>query len=99
MAEVAVAAGAVDLDARHPVVVVGLFQHVAWRNRLKEAWPAGAGIEFRLRRKQRQPAAGAAIDALFLVIEQRPAERPLGAAAAEDAELVRRQASLPLGIA
>ena len=91
VAEMAVAARAQDLDAHHAVAAIRLGRDVLVGDRLEEARPAGARIELRVRRKQRQPAADARVDAGALVVEQRAAERPLGAVRARDRELLRRQ--------
>ena len=96
VAEMAIAARAQDLDAHHAVAAIGLGRDVLVGDRLEEARPAGARIELRVRRKQRQPATDARIDAGALVVEQRAAERPLGAMRARDRELLRRQLFLPL---
>src|SRR5262245_39360621 len=89
-------AGAVDLVANHPVALVPLIGHVPRRDWLEKAGPAGAGIELRFRRKEGQPTAGAGIDPQLFVVQQRAAKWPFGAAAAENAELLRRQALAPL---
>jgi hypothetical protein len=70
--------------------------HVLRSDRLKEARPAGAGIEFGIRRKQRQSTTGAGVNTRLLIIEQRAAKRPLRPLAAKDAELLRRQPLSPL---
>ena len=96
--EVAVAAGAEDLDPPHAVAAVLFGDDVLVGDRLEEARPAGAGIELRVRGEERQTAADAGVDALPLVVEERAAERPLGALAARDLELLAGQQLAPLGV-
>ena len=93
VAEVAVAARAQDLDAHHAVAAIRLGRDVLVGDRLEEARPAGARIELGVRREQRQPAADARVDAAALVVEQRAAERPLGAVRARHGELLGRELS------
>src|SRR5881397_3406025 len=58
VAEMAAAAAAVHFRAHHPeAAVAGGFDRA--RNRVVEAWPAGAALELRLRDEQRLPAADA----------------------------------------
>ena len=92
----AVAASTVDLHARHAVALVGMLSDILGGDRLKETGPTGARVEFCIRRKQRQAAAGTRVDPQLFVIEERAAKRPLGAATAEYAELLRRQTATPL---
>src|SRR5690606_31044842 len=81
----------------HPAVrTIFLIDHVLLRHRRKEARPAGAGVELRIAGKQRQPATHAGVNALELVVEQRAAERMLGALVAGDLELLRRKLRPPL---
>ena len=70
MPQVAIAPNAIDFGATHAVADVGLFGNVAFSNRLKETWPARARVKFRIGREQRQPTAGAGVNALRFVIEQ-----------------------------
>src|SRR4029077_21267056 len=67
--------------------------------RLEKTRPPGAGVELRVRRKQRQAAADAGVDAVLLVVEQRAAERTLGPLRASDLVLLRRQLRAPFGVA
>src|SRR4051794_16749830 len=98
VAEMAAAAAAVDLGAQHAEsAVLGLADRVV--ERLVEARPAGATLEFGLGRKQRQVAAGAGEDALAMLLQQRAGARPLGAVLAQDVVLHWRQLRAPLRIA
>src|SRR6202166_1921722 len=97
VAEMAAAAAAMDLGPQHAEGAVlsladGIFQ------RLIEARPAGAALEFRLRGEQRQVAAGAGEDALAMFLEQRARARPFGALLAQDLVLLRRQLRAPFRI-
>lgn len=79
MSEVTVAALTADFDAQRAVagVVQGAdMVPTEWR---EKTWPAGAGVEFSLRGKQRQAAQPARVGAVAFVVEQRAAERLLGA--------------------
>src|SRR3981081_4481572 len=95
--EMAAAAAAVNFGSQHPKgAVFGLADGVL--ERLIETRPAGAALEFRLRGKQRQVAAGASEDALAMLLEQRARSRPLGALLAQNLILLRRQLRAPLRI-
>src|SRR5689334_14146052 len=73
--EMAAAAAAVNLRARHAEgAILGLAHGIV--ERLVEAWPAGAALEFRLRGKQRQIAAGAGEGALAVLLQKRARPRP-----------------------
>src|ERR1700686_5251601 len=87
VAEVAAAAAAVDFGPQHSEgTVFGLADRVL--QRLIEARPAGAALEFRLRGEQRQVTAGAGEDALAMLLEQRARTGPLGALLAQDLVLL-----------
>src|SRR5216683_885646 len=95
--EMAAATAAVDFGPQHPEgAVFGLADRVF--ERLVEARPAGAALEFRLRGEQRQVAAGAGEDALAMLLEQRARSRTLGALLAQDLILLRRQLRAPFRI-
>src|SRR4051794_17260776 len=97
MAEMAAATAAVDLGAQHAEgTVLGLAHRIV--ERLPETRPAGAALEFRLRGKQRQVAAGAGKDALAVLFQKRARPRPLGAVLAQDVVLLRRQLSAPFRV-
>src|SRR6516225_3187527 len=66
--------------------------------RLVEAGPAGAALEFGLGGKQRQVAAGAGEDALAMLLQQRAGPGTLGALVAQDFVLLRGQLRAPLGL-
>ena len=97
VAEMAAAAAAMHFGAQHAEgAVLGLADRVF--ERLVEARPAGAALEFRLGGEQRQVAAGAGEDALAMLLEQRAGARPLGALLAQDLILLRRQLRAPFGV-
>src|SRR3546814_823967 len=77
-------------------VVLGLADGTL--DRLVEARPAGAGIEFRLGREQRLVAAGAVERALPLFPVERAAAGALRAVVAQHVILLGREALLPLGV-
>src|SRR5687767_13992731 len=78
VAEMAAAAAAMPFRPRLEEGVVLLERDVPLDLR-PEAWPAGAGLEFRLGGEDRQVAAGAVERALGLHLEQRAGPGPLGA--------------------
>src|SRR5688572_30190991 len=88
MTEMPTAAGAADLGAKHAVAAVLDVCDVGAVDRLKEAGPAGPGIELRLRREQRKAAQAAGVGSVFLVVEEVTAERRLGSVVQEDAALL-----------
>src|SRR5205807_4026221 len=92
VAEVRVAARTADLDPAHAVAVVGEIRHVVGIERLEEARPAGARVELRIRREQRQTAQPAHVRARLLVVEEQAAERPLGALVEDHVALFGREA-------
>src|ERR1700722_6406066 len=97
VAEMAAAAAAVNFGAQHPEgAVLSLADGVL--QRLIEARPAGAALEFRLRGEQRQVAAGTGEDALAMLFQERARTRALGAFLAQDLILLRRQLRTPLGV-
>src|ERR1700692_1319334 len=92
MPQVAAAARANLLDARHPIARVPDAFDVQRSEGLEEARPAGAGIEFGVGPEQRQPAEPAGVDAVLLVVEKDAAESGLGAVFQEHAALVAGKA-------
>src|SRR4051812_12516573 len=93
----AAAAAAMHLGAQHAEgAVLGLADGVV--ERLVKARPAGAALEFRLRGKQRQVAAGAGEGALAMLLQKRAGARPLGAVLAQDIVLHRRQLRAPFRV-
>src|SRR6202020_2630239 len=78
VAEMAAAAAAMNFGPQHPEgAVLGLADRVV--ERLIEARPAGAALEFGLRGEQRQVAAGAGEDALAMLLQKRARTRAFGA--------------------
>ena len=96
MAEVAAARRAHDLGANHPVARVGLRDDAVERRRLEEARPAAARLELRVRAEELRPAAGAAVDAVAVLVPVRAGERALRALAPQDLVLLGREALAPL---
>ena len=97
VAEMAAAAAAMNFGAQHAEgAVLGLADGVF--ERLVEARPAGAALEFGLGGEQRQVAAGAGEDALAVLLQQRARARALGALLAQDFILLRRQLRAPFGV-
>src|ERR1700730_3507947 len=97
VADMAAAATAVNFGPQHPEsAVFGLADGVI--ERLVKTRPAGAALEFRLRREQRQVAAGAGEYALAVLLEQRARSWPLGALLAQNLILLRRQLRAPFRI-
>src|SRR6202022_3707114 len=97
VAEMAAATAAVNFGPQYPESpVFGLADGVV--ERLVKTRPAGAALEFRLRREQRQVAAGTGEDALAMLLEQRARSRPLGALLAQNLILLRRQRRAPFRI-
>jgi diguanylate cyclase (GGDEF)-like protein/PAS domain S-box-containing protein len=96
--EVAVAACAADGGARHAKTAVAKLDHVAAGNRLPEAGPAGAGVEFGGRIVQRRPAGDAAEQALGRWLLVLAIEGHLSPVASHDLVGRRRKALAPLRI-
>src|ERR1700712_817557 len=83
MAEMAATAAAVDFGPQHPKgPIFGLADRVV--ERLVKTRPAGAALEFGVRGKQRQGAAGAGEGALSMLPQQRTRTRPPGAPLAQE---------------
>jgi len=85
MAEMGGAPLAEDLHALHAVRVVLPPADMIAVEGLEEARPARARVELVRAREERQTADDAAVDAVLLVVEQRAAERGLGAGLLRDA--------------
>src|SRR5438105_1709196 len=91
MSLVAAAARAANLGAPRAEAVINDQRQVFFGERRCEARPAGAAVEFVVRREQREPTQLAAIDAWFLVVEQDAAEWLLGAVVQQHISLFSRQ--------
>lgn len=98
MAEMCVATGTQNFGPDHAVTSINVGLYVFRRNGLEEARPAALRIEFVARRKQRQCATDAGVNAIAMVVEQRPAERRFRALATRDLVLLVRKLRLPLGV-
>lgn len=83
VAQVAIAAGAANLDTDHAVAIVFDIRNVFWVERLEETRPAGARFKFRRGTKQRQIAQSAVIHSRRLLLQQPPAECRFGAVVEE----------------
>ena len=79
MALVRPAPGAHDFRADHSVTVVADVFEVPLRERLGEAWPAGAALELRSALKKWQSAEPAREHSRALLLEENAAERRFGA--------------------
>jgi hypothetical protein len=95
VAEVGIAPRTDDFRARHAVAAVDDRFDIFLRHRLEETWPAGAGIEFRVRFEQGQVTADAVVDAILVVIVEHAAEGLFGAFAARDPVLFTGELLLP----
>ena len=97
VAEMSAAAATMDLGAQHAEgAVLGRADGIL--QRLVKTWPAGAALEFRLRREQRQVATGAGEDSLAMLLEQRTGPGALGALLAQDLILLRRELGTPFRV-
>ncbi len=94
-----VAKRAEDFGAAHAVAGVGMADDVFFGDRLEEAGPTGAGIEFGFRRKQGQTTTDADVNAGFMVVVKRAAKSWFGPFAASDAVLFWRQLLFPFFVA
>src|SRR5690606_25955109 len=90
------AARAHDLGALHAVARVAHVLQVRFVEGRGKARPAGARLELLARAKQRQPAQAAAVDARFLVLEQRAAKRRFGPVLEQHVALLARERGLEL---
>src|SRR5439155_24632337 len=96
VAEVAAAALAQHLDAGHEVALVDTALDVRLVLGLPEARPARTGVELRARREQDGAAAGAAVGAVVVVVDELAGEGRLGARLAQHLVLGRRELAAPL---
>jgi hypothetical protein len=94
VAEMSAARRTHDLGSNHPVARVGLGDHAVERRRLVEAGPTASRLELRVRAEQLRAASRAAIDP-GSARPSRRRERALGALAAEDLVLLRRESRPP----
>src|SRR4051794_13038176 len=97
VAEMAAAAPAMHLGPEHAKGAILGLADIAL-DRLVEARPARAALEFGVGGEQRQVAAGAGEDALAVLLEQRAGARPLGALLAQDLILLRGELGTPFGV-
>ena len=95
VALVGAAQRAFNLHPVHPAAVVWLAHDIFPGHRLEEAGPPGAGIEFGLRRKQRQSATNTTINTRLMLIIKSAAEGRLRALGAGDVILFGRQLFAP----
>jgi len=89
------AAGATDFFPDHSAGSVFEIFHVIWRDRLKIAWPAGAGIKHIFVAEKNQIASGAMIDSV-LVFSPGTGERSFRPVLTHNPELLRSENFLPL---
>src|SRR4051794_3717853 len=87
-----------NLTANHAVSAIDGRLDVFVGDGLEKTWPTGAGIELRIRGKERETATDAGINSVRLIVEQRAAEGPLSSLGAGDGKLLGRQLFTPLGI-
>src|SRR5205823_7443012 len=91
VAEVGVTSAAGDFRPAHQPAIVRMQSHVVRGDRLPEARPTGARIEFRLGIKQGLTTTDAMVNAVFLRVPISAAEGSFGPVASCDAELLGRQ--------
>src|SRR5437899_4569712 len=91
MAEVGVTSAAGDFRPAHQPAIVRMQSHVVRRDRLPEARPTGARIEFRLGIERRLTTTDAMVNAVFLRVPISAAEGLFGPVASGNAELLGRQ--------
>src|SRR3984893_13232752 len=99
MPQVRLALAPHHFGARHPVASISLRRHLRFRAGRIKTRPARPRIKLRLRLEQRLAAAYALIRAGRLGLPELARERRLGALAARDVILLRRQLRAPLGVA
>lgn len=95
VAQVRVATAANDFGASCKPSAIGDLAYVVGGDRLEEARPAGAGLEFRVGIKQLLAAADTAIHARLVVVPIRAGEGSFGPFFSSNLELLRRQPLLP----
>src|SRR5207249_5652747 len=98
MAQMALAARAMDLGAGHEEAAIALGFDEPLIGRLPEAGPAGAGFELGPGIEHWRTAAHAGIDAIFVMVGIDAAEGALGAVLARDLVLFGRQLRPPFGV-
>src|SRR6185437_10077684 len=98
MAKMRLAAAAQHLGAPHEEAAISLGVDAILGDRLIEARPACAAIEFRLRGEELLAAADAGIGAGAMLVPIFAGESALGAFLARDAELLGRKLCLPFRI-
>ena len=94
--EVRIAFGARDSGTNHPESTVANLRHIFFGDRLPEARPARAGIEFRSRIKQRIVAADAAVQSLLVQVPVLAGEGQFGVGLPRNVISIRRQLLAPL---
>src|SRR6266567_4457244 len=72
--------------------------HILFAYRRPETWPAGAGLELRIRTEKFASAADAAVNPFFVVVPVLAAEGPLGPLLSCDFKLFPSQLRFPFGI-
>src|ERR1700722_5831392 len=98
VSEMATAIGAMDFGSDHAVALIdSRFGRPG--DRIVEARPAGAALEFPLRFEERLATPGAGKSAGPLLEQERAAPRRLGAVMSHHLILFRRQNAAPLGVA
>ncbi len=95
VAEVRIAAHAVDFRSHHAVRVVSRAADGFLRDRLEKTRPARARFKLRIRAEQRQAARDAGVEPELVIVVEDSAERALGACSAGDTELFVRELQLP----
>src|SRR5262245_57636798 len=99
VAQMGVADVASRLDALHAVALVEVVRDDAFLERLREARPTRAAVEFARRVEQRRAAADAVVAARREQPAHLGAEGPLGAFLARDLILLGRELGFPLCVA
>src|SRR6185295_5035703 len=89
MSQMAVAVRRAYLGADHAMRIVVELLYVGGLDRLREAWPARAGVIFIRRREERLARHDVDVDAGLLVVEQRARPGHLRPALLGDAKLLR----------
>ncbi len=95
MPEMGVASVAAYFGAAHEQRIVFMFGDRMRVGRSKEAWPAGAGVEFGIGVEKRCIAADTTIDAVSLIIVIGMRKSALGSMHARDVKLLRSQLLAP----
>ena len=98
MAEMAVAFGAADFDARHPVADIANFDDGVIIGRADEAGPARPRVIFGIAGEKQAAAPRAMIVARGFIVIVDAGKRAFGAVLAQDIILFGRKACLPFGV-